>query len=64
MPEAVTVAILVLLLIQVPPEPVVVYNVGLPKQIWWILVMEPALGAGLTVTNCVSAMLPHEVYTV
>ena len=57
-------ALAALLLLQVPPEPVVVKVLVLPIQSAVGPLTVPALGSGLTVIACVSAMVPQLLVTV
>ena len=63
-PEASTVAIVVLLLLQIPPLMVGASVVVAPGHTVVVPVITPAVGAGLTVTVAVVNAVPQLVITV
>ena len=63
MPDVPIVAVLVLLLLQVPPEALSVSDVVAPTHTTAVPLMEPADGAGLIVTILVAYCVPQVLVT-
>ena len=63
-PPVVTLAIALLLLLQVPPLTVEVRVLVAPVQMAVVPLMVPADAAGLTVIACVAVAVPHALLTV
>lgn len=63
-PPVFTVAIVGLLLLQLPPVPVVVSVVLLPTHMLLLPLTTPETGAGLTVILCVAVAVPQLLMTV